>query len=113
MSSMAGTIGYNRFAVSVEETESEYVITRFWKNGNDIVALQRYRAPLEVENGMVTTTLGPCHPSSLEHDWSITDNSNETTVAFTWKKDGEIVRRSVHVFLKQGHEAVGAAASFQ
>lgn len=54
--------------------------------------------------GIVTTTHGPMDESQLRRVDGEVDNDNERTTWVEYWLGDELVHRSVHVRLKQGHE---------
>ena len=50
---------------------------------------------------LIETKYGLMEEALLSYREEITDNDNEYTVAQVWERDGEIVKRSVHVTLKR------------
>lgn len=114
------TTSYNGTALILEETAAgPFVLTRLWTLDGAPVHQERFPIPAEFEtrgpNGipLMSTTRGVIERSRLEETREVLDNDNETAVVFTWRLDGEIVRRSPHVVLKKVTvEAAGAAAAF-
>ena len=60
---------------------------------------------------LIETKYGPMEEALLSYREEITDNDNEYTVAQVWERDGEIVKRSAHITLKQMPPMGGAAGS--
>ena len=50
----------------------------------------------------ILTNRGMMDEDLLYYDEEITDNDQEYTVAKVWRYGGEIVKRSVHVTIKEG-----------
>ena len=53
---------------------------------------------------LITTTHGPMDPALLRRVDGTVDNDNECTTWTEYWLGDELVHRSVHVTLKQGHE---------
>jgi hypothetical protein len=56
-------------------------------------------------NVLITTTLGDIEECLLEKRTGWADNEIEATSWVEYYKDGDLVHRSAHVTLKQGHVA--------
>lgn len=97
-----------------------YILERRWTSGGELLTLDRFPIPSESCGyapgsgvALISTTRGELPIYALQRETVVTDNDNETSVVFTWRIEGEVVRRSAHVILKKaGVVATGVAAAF-
>jgi hypothetical protein len=61
---------------------------------------------------LIFTTKGEMDESLLERTEGVVDNENEHTTWVEYRFDGEVVRRDVHVALKQGIDMASIAEGF-
>ena len=102
---------YDGTVVRLESQPDGYTLEQTWTLRGAEIHAQRFPLPPEAHaDGTIETTCGRMPCADLQRETAIIDTDHETSIAITWRLGGVVVRRSSHVVLKRGIEALSSVA---